>query len=180
MASSDYSLFFCDFFVTQPPRYADWCSRLLAIAMTSNQLPEFVIGLADPPPLRKRSILSSKFWCDKHRLRQASMHVIPVNPNHPAASAARKRTPSAAVRKSPPRAAKSRANNALMHGSSTPAPGITTNADNSVGLDNVNAVPVVLFAAAAGSVAASARFYDSSNSSESDLDIIGGGCTASG
>ena len=110
------------------------------------------------------------------------MPVIPVNPNHPAASAARKRTPSAAVRESPPRAAKSRANNALMHGASAPAPRIATeeDADNSVGLANVNAVPVVLFAAAAGSVAASARSYDSSGSSESDLDIIGGGCAASG
>ncbi len=87
-------------------RYADRCSRLLAIAMTSNQLPEVVIGFADPPPLRKRSILSSKFWRNKHRLRQASMPVIPVNPNHPTASAARKRTPSAAVYESPPRAAK--------------------------------------------------------------------------
>jgi hypothetical protein len=69
-----------------------------------------------------------------------------------------------------------------MHGASAPAPRITTeeDADNSVGLANVNAVPVVLFAAAAGSVAASARSYDSS-SSESDLDIIGGrGCAASG
>ncbi len=92
------------------------------------------------------------------------MPVIPVNPNHPAASAARKRTPSAAVRKSPPRAAKSRANNALMHGASSPTPGIATDADNSVGLADVNAVPVVLFAAAAGSVAASARSYDSSSS----------------
>jgi len=102
------------------------------------------------------------------------MPVVPVNPNHPAASAARKWTPSAAVRELPPRAAKSRANNALMHGSSTPAPGIATDADNSFSLANVNAVPVVLFAAAAGSVAASARSYDSS-SSESNLDIIGGG-----
>ena len=88
-----------------------------------------------------------------------------------------------AVCESPPRAAKSRANNALMHGASAPAPRIATeeDADNSVGLANVNAVPVVLFAAAAGSVAASARTYDSSGSSESDLDIIGGrGCAASG
>ena len=61
-----------------------------------------------------------------------------------------------------------------MHGASAPAPRIATDADNSVGLANVNAVPVVLFAAAAGSVAASARSYDSS-SSESDFDIIGGG-----
>jgi len=76
-----------------------------------------------------------------------------------------------------------------MHGASAPTPGIATDADNSVGLANVNAipvvlfaaavanvnaVPVVLFAAAAGSVAASARSYDSS-SSESDFDIIGGG-----
>ena len=67
-----------------------------------------------------------------------------------------------------------------MHGASAPAPRIATDADNSVGLANVNAVPpVVLLAAAAGSLAASARSYDSS-SSGSDLDIIGGGCAASG
>ena len=52
------------------------------------------------------------------------MPVIPVNQNHPAASAARKRTPpSAAVRESPPRAAKDRANNALMqHGGASASP----------------------------------------------------------
>jgi hypothetical protein len=50
------------------------------------------------------------------------MPVIPVNPNLPAASAAHKRTPSAAVRKSPPRAAKAKANNALMHGASASPP----------------------------------------------------------
>jgi hypothetical protein len=51
MASSVYSLFFLCFFChtdTPIPRYADRCSRLLAIAITSNQIPEFVIGLADP------------------------------------------------------------------------------------------------------------------------------------
>ena len=125
--------------------------------MSSNQLPEVVVGFAGPPHPRRISKLSRKYCPDKHRLRQESMPVIPVNPNHPAASAARKRTPSAAVRESPPRAAKSRANNALMHGASAPAPQIATDADNSVGLANVNAVPVVLFAAAAGSVGASAR-----------------------
>ena len=108
------------------------------------------------------------------------MPVIPVNPNHPAASAARKRTPSAAVRESPPRAAKIGANNALVHGASACAPRIATDADNGAGLANVHAVSVAAFAAAAGSVPASARSDDSSNSSESDLDIIGGGCAASG
>jgi hypothetical protein len=79
-----------------------------------------------------------------------------------------------AVRKSPPLAAKIRANNALMqHGA------IATDADNGIGLAHAHAVSVAAFAAA-GSVATSAPFYDSSNSSESDLDIIGGGCTASG
>jgi hypothetical protein len=103
------------------------------------------------------------------------MPVIPVNPNHPAASAARKRTPSVAVSESPTRAAKIRANNALMqHGASAAAPLIATDADNGIRLAHAHAVSVAAFAAA-GSVAASARFYDSSNSSESDLDIIGGG-----
>ncbi len=86
---------------TQIRRYTDRCSRLLAIAMTSNQLPDVVIGFAAPPPPRKISKLSLEYWCDKRRLRQASMPVIPVNPNHPAASAARKRTPIAAVRELP-------------------------------------------------------------------------------
>jgi hypothetical protein len=109
------------------------------------------------------------------------MPVIPVNPNHPAASAARKRTPSAAVCKLPPRAAKIRANNALMHGASASAPRIVMDADNGIGLAHAHAISVAAFAAAADSVAVSARSYDSSNSSESDLDIIGGeGCAASG
>jgi hypothetical protein len=69
--------------------------------MTSNQLPDVIIGFADPPPPWKISKLSSKCWHDKHRLRQASMPVIPVNPNHPAASAVRKWTPIAAVCKLP-------------------------------------------------------------------------------
>ena len=69
------------------------------------------------------------------------MPVIPVNQNHPAASAARKRTPpSAAVRESPPRAAKDRANNALMqHGGAsasvaTDAGEKTDAAENAAGL----------------------------------------------
>jgi hypothetical protein len=82
---------------TQIRRYTDRCSRLLAISMTHNQLPDVVIGFADPPPPRKIFKLSLKYWCDKHRLRQASMPAIPVNPNHPAASAVRKRTPIVAV-----------------------------------------------------------------------------------
>ncbi len=102
------------------------------------------------------------------------MPVIPVNPNHLAASAARKRTPSAAVCESPPRAAKSRANNALVHGASASTPWIDRDADNSVGLANANAVPVAAFAAAEGRAAASARSYDSS-ASERAVDIIGGG-----
>ncbi len=169
-----FVFFFCNA-DTPIHRYADRCSRLLTIAITSNQLPEVVIGFADPPPLQKRSILSSKFWCDTHRLLQASMPVIPVNPNHPAASAARKWTLSAAVCESPPRAAKIRANNALMHGVSASAPWIATDADNGIGLAHAHAISAAAFAATAGSVVASARSYDSSNSSESDLDIIGGG-----
>jgi hypothetical protein len=156
-------------------RYADRCSPLLAIPMTSNQLPEVLIGFADPPPPRKISKLSSKYWCDKHPLQLASMPVSPVNPNHPTASTARKQTPSAAVHQSPPRAAKIRANNALVHGASASAPWIATDAGNGAGLANAHAVSVAAFAAAAGSVTASARSDDSSNSSESDSDIIGGG-----
>jgi hypothetical protein len=174
---------FCVFFChtdTLIRRYTDRCSCLLAIAMTSSQLSEVVIGFADPPPPQKRSILSSKFWCDKHRLWQASMPVIPVNPNHPTASAAHKRTPSVAVHESPPRAAKIRVNNALVHGASASAPRIAMDAGNGAGLANAHVVSVAAFAAAAGSVAAPAHSDDSSTSSESDLDIIGGGCTASG
>ena len=70
------------------------------------------------------------------------MPVIPVNPNHPAASAARKRTPSAAVCESPPRAAKNRVNNVPMHGASTSAPRIATDADYGAGLANAHAVSV--------------------------------------
>ncbi len=103
-----------------------------------------------------------------------------VGLTYPTASAARKRTPSAAICKSPPRAAKVRANNALMHGASASAPRIATDADNGIGLAHAHAISVAAFAAAVDSVAASARSYDSSNSSESDLDIIGGGCAASG
>ena len=66
-----------------------------------------------------------------------------------------------------------------MHGASASAPLIPTDADNGIGLAHAHAVSVPAFAAV-GSIAASARFYDSSNSSESDLDIIGGGCNASG
>ena len=91
--------------------------------MSSNQLPEVVVGFSGPPHPRMISKLSQKYWRDKHLLWQESMPVIPVNPNHPAASAACKRTPSAAVRESPPRAAKARADNALMqHGASASPP----------------------------------------------------------
>jgi hypothetical protein len=43
------------------------------------------------------------------------MPVIPVNPNHPAASAARKQTANAAVRESPPRAAKAQVSVPRIH-----------------------------------------------------------------
>ena len=116
--ASDYCLFFVIFCHTdtQILRYADRCSHLLAIVMTSNQLPEVVVGFADPLHPWKIFKLSLKYWRNKHHLRQESMPVIPVNPNHPAARAVRKRTLSAIVCKSPPRAAKIRANSALMHG----------------------------------------------------------------
>ncbi len=106
---------------TQIRRYAD--TQIGVPVMASNQLPEVIIGFAGPPHPRRISKLSRKYWCDKqHQLKQESMPVIPVNPNHPTASAARKRTPSAAVRESPPRAANARATNALMHGASASAP----------------------------------------------------------
>ncbi len=108
------------------------------------------------------------------------MPVVPVNPNHPTASAACKWTPSAAVRKLPQRAGKIRANNALVHGASASAPWIATGAGNGAGLANAHAVSVAAFAAAAGSVTVSARSDNSSNSSEGDSDIIGGGCISSG
>ena len=103
MASDEYFLFFLQFYChadTQIHRYVDRCSHLLAIAMTSNQLPEVVIGFAYPPHPWRISKLPLKHWRNKHQLRQESMLVIPVNPNHPAASAARKQTLSAAIHKS--------------------------------------------------------------------------------
>ena len=115
--------------------------------------------------------------------------VIPVNQNHPAASAARKRTPSAAVRESPPRAAKDRANNALMqHGGASASPprchdvasvdvaSVATDAgektdaaENAAGLASALAVSTATFLAAA----AGSRSNDSSDSEDSDM--IGGG-----
>jgi hypothetical protein len=85
------------------------------------------------------------------------MPVIPVNPNHPAASAARKQTPSAAVRESPSRAAKARANNALMHGASASAPrchdvasvavaSVATDAGNDAGLAAAHAISAAALA----------------------------------
>jgi hypothetical protein len=143
--------------------YADKCSPV----MSSNRLPEVVVGFSGPPHPRRISKLSRKYWCDKHLLRQESMPVIPVNPNHPAASAARKRTPSAAVRESPPRAAKTRTNNALMHGASASPPplchdgasvgvaSVATDAGNAAGLASALAVSTATLAAAAGSPACS-------------------------
>jgi len=104
------------------------------------------------------------------------MPVIPVNPNHPAASAASKRTPSAAVHESPPRAAKARANNALMHGASASLPqchdvasvavaSVAMDAGNAAGLASARAVSTATFAAAAGSLANDSK----------DSDMIGGG-----
>jgi hypothetical protein len=132
------SCFFCEFVGEQIHRYAD--TQIGVPAMISNQLHEVIVGFADPPHPQRMSKLSRKYWHDKHQLKQESMPVIPVDPNHPAASAAhkrtpsvaiselpaasaaRKRTPSAAICKSPPRAAKGRANNALMHVASASAP----------------------------------------------------------
>jgi hypothetical protein len=115
--------------------------------------------------------------------------MIPVNQNHPAASAARKRTPRLAVRESPPRAAKDRANNALMqYGGASASPprchdvasvdvasvlamdaGEITDAaqKNAAGLASALAVSTATFAAAAG------RSNDSSDSEDSGM--IGGG-----
>jgi len=119
------------------------------------------------------------------------MPVIPVNPNHPAESAARKRTPSAAVRESPPRAvAKARANNALMHGASASRPpryhvvasvavaSVAMDAGNAAGLAAALAVSTATsVAAAAGSLALPACSVNSSNDSSDseDSDMMGGG-----
>jgi hypothetical protein len=158
--------------------------------MSSNQLLEIVVGSAGTPHPRRISKLSRKYWLDKHRLWQESitMPVIPVNQNHPAASAARRRTPRSAVRESPPRAAKDRANNALMqHGGASASPPrchdvasvdvasvlamdageITDAAQNAAGLASALAVSTATFAAAAG------RSNDSSDSEDSGM--IGGG-----
>ena len=171
---------------TQICRYADRCSchGFQSIAC------EDVVGFADHPHPRRLSKLSLKYWHNKHQLKQESMPVIPVNPNHPAASAACKRMPSAAIHETPPRAAKTRANNALLHGASASAPrchdvasvvaaaSVLTDAGNATGLGDAHAVTDV---AAAGSVALPARSVNSSNSSDSDdLDMIGEGCTAFG
>ena len=76
-----------------------------------------------------------------------------------------------------------------MHGAFPSAPWIATGAGNGAGLATAHAISVAAFAAAAGvaafaaavgSVALPARSDDSSNSSDNDSDIIGGGCTASG
>jgi hypothetical protein len=139
-------------------RYADRCSPV----MSSNQLPEVVVGFSGPPHLWRISKLSRKYWRDKHLLWQESMPVIPFNPNHPAASTACKRTPSAAVCKSPSRAAKVRANNALMHEASAPPPpchdvasvavaSVATDTGNAAGLALALAVSTATLAAAAGS-----------------------------
>jgi hypothetical protein len=155
--------------------------------MSSNQLPEIVVGSAGPPHPRRISKLSRKYWRDKHRLQQESiMPVIPVNPNHPAASATRsKRTPIAAVRESPPRAAKERANNALMqHGASASpprCPDVASVAVASVATDAGEKTDAAknaagLASALAGSTATIAAAADSSNDSSNseDSDMIGG------
>ena len=120
---------------------------------------------------------------------------MPVIPNHPAASAARKRTPSAAVRESPPQAAKARANNALMqHGASAPprcrdvasvavasvatdASKKTDAAKNAAGLASALAISTATLATAAGSLTEPACSVNSSNdSSDSESSyMIGGG-----
>ena len=167
--------------------------------MSSNQLPEIVVGSTGPPHPQRISKLSRKYWLDKHRLRQESnMPVIPVNPNHPAASAARKRTSSTAIRESPPRAAKARADNALMqHGASASPPqchdvasasvavaSVATDASkktdaakNAAGLASALAISTATLAATAGSLTEPACSVNSSNdSSDSESSyMIGGG-----
>jgi hypothetical protein len=170
----------CDFVGAQIRRYADRCSS----TMSSNQLPEVVVGFAGPPHPRRISKLSQTYC------QQESMPVIPVNLNHPTASAACKRTPSAAICESPPRAAKTRANNALMHGASASAPrchdvasvavtSVATDAgNNAAGLAAAHAVSAaaLALAAAGGSIASPVCPVNSSNSSNTeDSDMIGGG-----
>ena len=183
------SCFLCDFVGAQIHRYAD---TLIGVpAMASNQLPEVVVGLADHPHPRRISKLSLKYWLNKHRFKQESMPVIPVNPNHPAANAARKRAPSAAVLESPPRAAKTRADNALLHGASASAPrchdvasvadaSVATDTGNAACLADAHAITNAALAAAAGSIALPALSVNRSNSSDSDdSEMIGGDCANS-
>jgi len=158
-------------------RYTD--TQIGVPAMASNQLPEVVVGCADHPHPHRISKLSLKYWRNKQRIKQESMPVIPFNLNHPAAS------PSAALRESPQRAAKTRANNALLHVASASAPwchdvasvasaSVATDAGNAAGLADAHAVTDV---AAAGRVSSPACSVNSSNSSDSDdLDMIGGDC----
>ncbi len=160
--------------------------------MTFNQLPEFVVGFTNPPHPWRISKLSRKYWRNKHRLKKEFVPVIPVNRNHPAASAARKRTPSAAVRESPPRAAKARANNALMPGASASTPrchdvasvaavSVATDAGNAAGVAAAHDLSAAALAAAAGSVASPVCSVNSSYSSDSDdSDMIGGDCADRG
>ena len=70
--------------------------------------------------------------------------------------------PNAAVHESPPRAAKVRANNSLIHGASASAPhdvasvaaaSVATDAGNAAGVAAAHAVSASALAAAAGSVA---------------------------
>ena len=114
------------------------------------------------------------------------MPVILVNPNHPAASAARTWTPNAAIHESPPRAAKARANNALIHGASISAPhdvasvaaaSVATDAGNAAGAAAAHDVSASAFATTVSSVASPVCSVNSSYSSDSDgSDMIGGDC----
>ena len=169
----------CFFAILLARRYAD--TQIGVPAMTSNQLPEVLVGFTDPPHSRRISKLSRKYWCDKHRLKQESMPIIPVNSNHPAASAARKQTPSVAVYESPPRAAKARANNALMHGASASAPhnvasvaaaSVTTDAGNAAGVAAAHALSAAALDVTAGSVASPLCSVNSSLSSDSDIVVL--------
>ena len=148
------------------------------------------------PPSSEDIKAIPEYLLEKHRLRQESMPVNPINPNHPAASTARKWTPSVSVCESPPRAAKARANNALMqHGASAPPPwcqdvaavavtSVATDAGkktdvakNAAGLSSALAISTANLATAAGSLTEPACSVNSSNDSSNseDSDMIGGG-----
>ncbi len=86
--------------------------------MPTSQLFEVEVGCTAPPPPRRISKLSQRYRCLKK-----NMPVIPVDANHPAASAGRRTVGErqhAPTRTSPPRVAKTKAT-LVMHNALAPA-----------------------------------------------------------